>query len=160
MAFALKGKFAPIVLAALLSASPLVTSSASGQSAAVSQLPFKTFDVRGKGEAFAEIAAGTASNKAYIVLLVRGNDPAIIKNAEEALLGVYRTGRERVVLIKGDGNSKLLHVVADGLPFSFDDKADGTVGTKAAAVESLIEAYDKFVVPKIKAAPKQDLDKK
>lgn len=98
--------------------------------------------------------AGGASKKAYVVLLVRGKDPGIIKNAEEALVGVYRTGRERVVLINGDGDSKLPQVVADGFPYSYDDKADRSVGAKAAIVESVIEAYDKYVVPKMNAAAK------
>jgi hypothetical protein len=160
MTFALKEKFAPIVLVALLSALILVASSAFGQSAHVSQLPFKTFDIRGQGVPTAVASAAAAAKKAYVVLLVRGDDPAIIKNAEKATLAVYRSGRERVVLIKGDGDSKLMQIYAKGYNRSYLDKADAGPKTKSATVEAMVEAYDKYVVPEMNVTPKQDLNKK
>ena len=131
----------------------------SRQTEPASRLPFKVFDYRGEGVPTALALAGGASKKAYIVLLVGGSDPALIKNAEQAVLEVFRSGRERVVLIIGDGDSKLWSVSADGLPYSSLDEAEAVPRTKAATVETMIEAYDKYVVPKINAVLQQNPSK-
>lgn len=61
-------------------------------------------DTRGEGESNGIMAASSASDQGYVVMLVRGHSEGIIRNAQNALLTVKRFGYDKVGLILTDEN--------------------------------------------------------
>ena len=77
----------------------------------------------------------------------------MLKNAEDALSDVYKTGRDRLVLIKSDGDSKLIRVCAEGVCVSHD-KDDPVLGNRAGTARLITAFYDNSVVPRMKTEEK------
>jgi hypothetical protein len=116
------------------------------------ELPFKVSDMRGKGEINGGAVAGGASKKMFTILEIHGDDTAVRKNAEDALLDLYNSGRTRIGMVIADGNPKEWDIWAGGIIFSTLNNVDASSKTNYHTVDELAAAYDKVTAPAWKAA--------
>ncbi len=106
--------------------------------------PFKIADVRGQGSGFGIAVAGDTVKKNYLVLVARGEDQKLMDMAENIMKGIYRSGRQRILMVQSDGESNVMDVVVPGKG-SILDTADASGLTAAVTRDEIIKMYDQYV---------------
>ncbi len=105
-------------------------------------------DTRGEGEGAGILAGSSASKHGVIVLLVRGNDHAIIECAKGAMLALLQMGYERIGMIltdenPDDGSDKHnVTFMSRGLDAAHIYDAGSSIDTKIAIIRLMRHVYD------------------
>ncbi|MEC9356781.1 MAG: hypothetical protein VX836_02795 [Pseudomonadota bacterium] len=106
-------------------------------------------DTRGEGEDSGILAGSSASKPGVIVLLVRGDDQAIIDCAKQAMLALLQMGYERIGLILTDENpsdgTDKHHItfMSRGLDAAHIRDAGSSTVTETAIIRMMRYVYDR-----------------